>query len=77
MNKHWKSRKLWMFIALQIIGTLIWYWADTSEYLSWVEFTKWNFGIFIFGNGVEHGSNAIKEGMKSKNGINEESEESE
>lgn len=60
LKSNMKSRKLWIFIFLFFFGTSVWYWSEASMFPEWVDFIKWIFGIYIIGNGIEHGANAYK-----------------
>ena len=53
MKEKIKSRKLWIFLSLQLLA--IFFFADGSlTGAEWVEFTKWNTMIYVGGNVGEH-----------------------
>lgn len=47
------GRKMFFAIVLLIIAS-VFVFVDKSDFSQWSDFTKWVFGIFALGNGVEY-----------------------
>ena len=60
MSKEWKSRKLWVFILGLVAGTVVWYLSDESTFNDWKDMLVWMTGIYMGGNGLEHGAKAMQ-----------------
>ena len=54
-----KSRKLWAFVVLQVFVSIVFLNGGFTA-SEWIEFTKWNFGIYGAGNVGEHLAKGIK-----------------
>ena len=53
MKEKIKSRKLWIFLVLEVMATF--FFLDSGlDGAEWVEFTKWNTMIYVGGNVGEH-----------------------
>ncbi len=60
-----KNRKLWAAVVVFVIS-IIFFFFGKMDADQWISLTKWTFGIFATGNGVEHIAGSVKAALGPK-----------